>query len=78
MKPKFDRIAVKQIEALDKAIKQRIKVGIYKLPAGDVVKLKGYGNQFRLRIGGYRVIFTMVDKEIIINEVLPRGSSYKN
>jgi len=71
-------VAVKQIEALDRNIKQRIRMGIYALPGGDVTKLKGYGDKFRLRVGNYRVIFTMAGKEITINEVLPLGSAYKN
>ena len=78
MKPKFDRLAVKQIEKLDGSMKQRIKEGIEKLPLGDIERLAGSKVRFRLRVGGYRVFFTMVGKSIVINEVLPRGSSYKN
>lgn len=69
--------AVKQIKALDKPTKQRIKSGIDKLPLGDIKKLKGYSTTFRLRIGDYRVLFDLQGDTIIINTVLPRGEAYK-
>lgn len=69
--------AVKQINAMDKPTKQRIKNGIEKLPLGDIKKLKGYLNTFRLRIGDLRVLFDLQGDIIIINAVLPRGEAYK-
>ena len=75
---KFERQAAKQIEALDKSIKGRIKRGIDGLPNGDIKKLQGYNATFRLRVGGYRVIYSILEDSIIIKAVLPRGSAYKN
>ena len=36
------------------------------MPDGDVKKIKGYKDLFRLRVGDYRVIFTINDKDLII------------
>ena len=75
---KFERQAAKQIQALDKAIKNRIKNGIDGLPNGDIKRLKGYVATYRLRIGDYRIIYSLSDTEIIIKAILPRGSVYRN
>ena len=70
--------ALKQMSVLDKTIKQRIFNGVGKLPDGDVKKLKGYSNFYRLRIGDYRVLYNITDGDIVITDVLPRGEAYKN
>ena len=75
---KFERQAAKQIEALDKSTKGRIKKGIDGLPNGDIKKLQCYTATYRLRIGGYRVIYSISGDSIIIKAALPRGSTYKN
>ena len=74
----YSKQAVKNINGLDKSTKQRIKAGIENLPIGDIKKLKGYSNAYRLRIGDYRVLFELYDFSIKIKAVLPRGSAYKN
>jgi len=73
----LSRKAAKTLEALDKPLQARIVAGIYKLPAGDIKKLKGYTAAFRLRIGDYRVLFEMSADEIYISDILPRGEAYK-
>ena len=77
MKIKFERQAAKHIEALDVSIKGRIKKGIDGLPNGDIKKLQGYNATYRLRIGDYRVVYSILEDSIIIKAVLPRGSAYK-
>jgi len=62
---------------MDEFTQRRMRQGINKLPAGDVKKLKGYVDTFRLRIGDYRIIFDMVPGEIRINDILLRGEAYK-
>lgn len=37
--------------------RKRIMSAIYKLPEGDVKKLKGF-EYYRLRVGDFRIIFT--------------------
>jgi len=69
--------AAKGLQALDSTTQGRITTGIYKLPGGDIKKLKGYTAAFRLRVGDYRIIFEMTADEIYISEILPRGEAYK-
>lgn len=68
---------MKQIKALDRATKERIQARINILPIGDIKKLKGHTNSFRLRVGDYRVLFELDGNIIFITAVLPRGEAYK-
>lgn len=72
----YSKKATKYINALDKPTKQRIKSGIEKLPTGDIKKLKGIDNGYRLRIGDLRVLFSMENDYIYIDNILPRGQVY--
>ncbi len=54
-----------------------MKVAIEKLPFGDVKKLQGFKNDYRLRVGDLRVLFSIENDIIIIKDVLPRGQAYK-
>lgn len=74
---RYDKVAVKHIEALDVQTKQRVKNAIEKLPFGDIIKLKGFKNDYRLRVGKLRVLFSLENDIIIIKDVLPRGQAYK-
>ena len=73
----YTKQAKKSIERLDVPTKGRIRKGINGLPGGDVKKLKGYNNLYRLTIGGWRVLFTMIANDIMIEDILPRGDAYK-
>ena len=73
----LSRKASKALSALDKPTRARMVAGIYKLPSGDVKKLRGYTAAFRLRIGDYRVLFEMSATEIRVSDILPRGGAYK-
>lgn len=71
------KTAEKSIKRLDKPTRQRVIDGIYKLPYGDIKKLTGHTNTFRLRIGDFRVIYFSDGYTITIVDVLPRGEAYK-
>ena len=73
----FSKSTKKAIERMDASTKRRIRNGIYKLPDGDVKRLQGFTDLYRLRVGDWRIIFTMTSTEIFIEDVLPRGSAYK-
>lgn len=73
----YTKKARKNIKALDIRVKDRVKEGIEKIPFGDIKKLQGYSNLYRLRIGDYRVIYQIENDTIIIDAVLPRGEVYK-
>lgn len=76
----FSPTAKKQFLNLDRPIQLRIKTGIEKLaiipPQGDISKLKGRDDQYRLRVGDWRIIFRQSDV-IQIVAILPRGQAYK-
>ena len=72
------KTAEKSIKRLDRPTRKRIVEGIYKLPYGDIKKLTGHANTFRLRIGDFRVIYFSDGYTITIADVLPRGEAYKN
>lgn len=73
----YERNAAKHIQEQDKPTKQRLRTAIEKLPDGDVKKLQGYKNDYRLRVGNLRVLFSIENDIIIIKDVLPRGQAYK-
>lgn len=73
----YEKEAAKHIGKLGKTTKRRIKEAIEKLPSGDIKKLKGYKDDYRLRVGDLRVLYSVEDDIIIIKDVLPRGQAYK-
>lgn len=77
MQIEYRKEAAKHINKMDKSQKSRLRDAIEKLPSGDVIKLQGYTNDYRLRVGDLRVLFSMLDDIIIIKDVLPRGKAYK-
>jgi mRNA interferase RelE/StbE len=46
------------------------------LQANNVVALKGQ-DVLRLRVGDWRIIFSLSDEEVVIHRVAPRGSAYR-
>lgn len=74
---RYEKTAVKHIETMDRNIKLRLKTAIEQLPFGDIKKLKGYQNEYRLRVGNLRVLFSLENDIITIKDVLPRGQAYK-
>lgn len=72
----FSKQAAKYIKYSDKPTKNRLKEAIQKLPAGDVKKLQGYQNEYRLRVGDLRVLFYIENDTIVIESILPRGQVY--
>ena len=73
----YKKKAVKYINSCDKNTKKKIKEGIEKIPLGDIKKLKGFDSEYRLRIGDLRVLFSMENDIITINDINPRGQVYK-
>jgi len=71
--------ALKFIEKQDKFQRLRIYKAIYNLPNGDVKKLTGYKDEYRLRVGSYRIIYEQIQNEfiILITKAENRGQIYK-
>ena len=75
----YDKRCLKYLRRIDKKAQLRILKAIKDLPYGDVKKLQGRAEDYRLRVGDYRIIFTKDDEELLIYviEIAPRGDIYK-
>lgn len=59
--------AKKFIDKLPKQEKLRLVTAIEELPNGsDIKKMKGYDDLMRLRVGDYRVVYTVDNGELIV------------
>jgi mRNA interferase RelE/StbE len=70
----------KKLRSLPSVIRQDIGYRLFQLEedlTGDVKKLKGSKNEFRLRVGNYRVIFELEGDSIIVYEVGHRKDIYR-
>lgn len=77
MQIEYSKKAIKYINALDRPTKQRLKKAIEKISFGDIKKLQGIEEGYRLRVGDLRVLFSMEDDNIYIDNIIPRGQAYK-
>ena len=73
----YSKKAVKYLSSLDKPTKTRLRSAIEKIPFGDIKKLQGIENGYRLRVGDLRVLFTLDDEIVYIDNIIPRGQAYK-
>lgn len=81
---KMKRQPAKMLRRLPKPLLTRIRDAVWDLahdpyPPGSR-KLVGYKNLYRIRVGDWRVVYTIRDAElvILIVRVAPRGSAYHN
>lgn len=80
----FARAAQRDLRRLDPPVRRRVLAAIEGLlgdpPHGDVAKLAGRDDEWRLRVGDWRVRFTR-DRDrrlLVIERVLPRGRAYRD
>ena len=76
----IERKALKFIQKQPEDQQRRIYAAIYRLPeAGDRKDLKGHKGVFRLRVGIYRIIYTVDHGQLIVYVVDAdnRGDVYK-
>lgn len=70
----IEKRAEKFIRKQTKDNQIRILTAIYKLPSeGDIKPLEGNADNYRLRVGTFRIIFT-VEHEIVTVRVLDAGN----
>lgn len=74
--------AMKFIQKQERRQQERLLKAIYALPLGDVKKIVGEDNLYRLRVGDFRLLFEMLEKsnEITLIDVTNadnRGQIYK-
>ena len=79
-KIEFTKSALKFLKKQPKNQSIRLLSSINKLPSGDIKKLKGDNEWYRLRVGDYRVIYT-INNDILLITVINignRGQIYKD
>lgn len=77
----FEKAALKFLRKQDKNTQTRLLNVINKLPEGtDIKKLQGHSELYRLRVGNFRVIYTIKEELRIIDieNIDNRGDIYKN
>ncbi len=77
MQIEYSKKAIKYINSADRTTKRRLKESIEKIPFGDIKKLQGIKDGYRLRVGDLRVLFSMEGDNIYIDNIIPRGQAYK-
>jgi mRNA interferase RelE/StbE len=69
-----------RLQALPEGIRRQIGFRLHLLQqdfSGDVKKLTGSKNEYRLRVGDYRVLFELVGKRIVVFTLGPRKDIYR-
>jgi mRNA-degrading endonuclease RelE of RelBE toxin-antitoxin system len=69
----------RDLRRLDKALVRRIVDAVNKYAEtgyGDVKRLQGVDYEWRLRVGEWRVFFTL-NADVLVLHVLSRGAAYK-
>ena len=77
MKVVYSNQAVDYLDKQTDKQAARIKNAVSALPAGDVKKLKGIVNGYRLRVGSVRVLFERVGEKVTVVKIDNRGDVYK-
>lgn len=85
MKIRYTKIALKALKSYDEPTRARIRKKIRGLtqtpPVGDIKALAGTKDEFRLRVGMYRIIYQYATendtKILMINKIDSRGGVYK-
>jgi mRNA interferase RelE/StbE len=70
--------ATKALRKLPRNEQERIQAAIRRLPAGDVRRLQGRRDEWRLRVGDWRALIRL-DQDarlIVVTAVKPRGRAY--
>ena len=69
-----------ELRKLPEAVRREIGYRLHLLQqefSGDVKKLKGSRNEYRLRVGNYRVLFELVGKRIVVYTLGQRKDIYR-
>jgi mRNA-degrading endonuclease RelE of RelBE toxin-antitoxin system len=77
MEPTYEKQAEAYLAKQTEKQAERIKSAVSRLPAGDVVKLKGIENGYRLRVGGVRILFERNGEAVTVFKIDNRGDVYK-
>lgn len=77
----YTKTSAKDIKKFDRVVKKRIGVKIKEYSEDPLKRAKKLTNfklgQYRWRIGNHRVIFDIVDRDIVILRIRHRKESYR-
>ena len=76
----ISQAAIEQLRALPKELRRNLGFRIESLCEdlqGEVKKLKGKTNRYRLRVGGYRILFKLEGDAIEVYAVKDRKDAYE-
>ncbi len=78
-----ERAAEKRMERLPRDVRRRLDAALQRLEENPrhpgVIQLSGHANLYRVRVGDWRIIFTIRDAQlvVVVIEVDARGSVYR-
>lgn len=76
----FSKNATKDYKKLPKDYKVLIDLVLSKLTRGvpvDIKSIAGEENIYRIRVGKYRILATVIGNTVLITKIGPRGDVYK-
>ena len=76
----FSKSAAKDYRKLPKDYKVLIDLVLSKLTKGiptDITPIAGEENTYRIRVGKYRILVTIIENTALITKIGPRGDVYK-
>lgn len=75
---KYSKQAYKYLKKLHKPKREKIISAIEKIPdgSGDIKKMQGIENLYRLRVNDYRVLFTPEYDILLVIKIGSRGDIY--
>lgn len=76
----FSKSAAKDYKKLPKDYKVLIDLVLSKLTRGvpvDIKPIAGEENTYRIRVGKYRILATVIETTVLITKIGPRGDIYK-
>jgi len=78
VEPEYSKQAEKFLDRQNDKTYNRIKAAVNDLPDGDVKKVQGHKDLYRLRVGGFRIVFAMVNNNIFVKTIDNRGQIYRH
>ncbi len=79
-KIEFSRKAAKDYSRLAENYKSLVDMALRKISEGipaDIKPVIGEKDTYRIRVGRYRILLTMIDNVILVTRIGPRGDVYK-
>ena len=73
--------ADRELERLSADIQTRVTAAVERFALtgrGDVTRLTAAGDELRLRVGEWRVRFSLEPGSIVVHSVQPRGRAYRD